>query len=279
MGIRLSTNTTSLGVQREIRQVRDRQDRSFEKIASGSRITRASDDAAGLSISEKLKAGIRSMQMASRNSNDGISVIQTAEGAVQEVHNILIRLRELSVQAGSDILGEAERSYTNQEFQHLKGEIFRIAHTTKYNGTPLLNGMGGTLEFQVGIEGSARYDRLQYQAGEANITPANLGLASAHVANKNSALENLSNIDQAMDKVSSFRSYLGGMQGALAANVQNMDSHRVNSAESNSRLRDTDMALESANQIQSNIIVQASGALLSQANQLPREALRLLKID
>jgi flagellin len=279
VGIRLSTNTASLGVQREIGQVREQRNRSFEKISSGSRITRAADDAAGLSISEKLKAGIRSMQMASRNSNDGISVLQTAEGAINEAQNILIRLKELSIQAGSDVLGEAERSFTNQEFQHLKKEIYNLAHTTKFNGTPLLNGMGETMEFQVGIDGSKAYDRVFYSPNDTNITPASLGIAGAHISDKESAVANLGQIDKAMDRLSMFRSYLGGMQATLSSNVQNMDNHRIHTATTNSRLRDTDMAYESAKQIQNEVIMNGSGAVLAQANNLPKQALKLLDIS
>lgn len=279
LGIRISTNLASLGVNRSLGDVHEKRVRVLEKISSGDRIVRASDDAAGLSISERLKAKVRSFQMATRNSNDGISVLQTAEGGTHEVQNILVRLRELSVQAASDTLGDAERQFTNLEFQQLKGEINRIAQTTVYNGTNLLNGMGKTMEFQVGIDASRKYDRVAYSTADSNVTAAALGISSLHLANKSNAQNNLTFLDSALEKVSLQRSFLGAVQASLSSNASNMANHQINAATANSRLRDADMAEYSAKNIQLEIITNASGAMQAQANNLPAQALRLLDIS
>lgn len=277
LGVRISTNVASMGVGRQLHSVQESRSRTLEKLSSGERIVRAGDDAAGLSISEKLKAGIRSLQVAGRNSNDGISIMQTAEGGMQDVQNILVRLRELAVQGASDTIGDVERGYTDQEFQRLKGEIHRIAHTTKFNGTDLLNGMGGSLEFQVGIGASKRDDRVHFSAGDTNVTPSALGISGAHLSTKESSRNNLSLIDKAMNKIGMFRSYLGGMQSALSSNVQNVDNQRTNLAHANSRIRDADMAELTAKSVQEEITVNAGGAVLLQANKMVGDqALKLL---
>jgi len=253
--------------------------RVLEKLASGDRIVRAADDAAGLSISERLKAKVRSFQMATRNSVDGISLLQTAEGGTQEVQNVLVRLRELSVQAASDTIGEAERQYTNLEFQNLKGEIDRIAQTTSYNGTNLLNGLGKSLEFQVGIDAHRIHDRVAFSTSDANVTPSALGIGSLHLANKKSAQENLGMLDSAMEKVNLQRAFLGSVQAALSSNASNMGNHRINSAAANSRLRDADVAEYSAQEVKLEIIANSATAMQSQANNLPAQALKLLEIS
>jgi flagellin len=279
LAIRLSTNLSALGVNRSLGEAQQGRERVLEKLASGSRIARAADDAAGLSISERLKAKVRSFQMATRNSVDGISLLQTAEGGTQEVQNILVRLRELSVQAASDTMGEPERQYTNLEFQSLKGEVDRIAQTTSYNGTNLLNGLGKSLEFQVGINADRTNDRVTFSTSDANITPASLGISSLHLANKKNAQDNLRLLDSAMNRVSLQRALLGSVQSALSSNAENMGSHQVNSAAANSRLRDVDMAEYSAKGVQLDIIANAATAMHSQANNLPARALKLLEIS
>jgi len=278
LGIRLSTNVASIGVNRQLSQVNKGRDRTLEKLSSGSRIVRAADDAAGLAISEQLKAGIRSFQVAVRNSTDGISLLQTAEGGINEVQNILIRLREMAVQASSDTLGDAERSYVNQEFQALKSEAHRIASTTSFNGTKLLNGQGSRLDFQVGIN-SKSFDRLSFSPGDTNLTPTALGIGQGHVATKESARMNLDTLDKAIGQVNLHRSYLGSVNAALSSNVQNMSVSRENTAQANSRVRDADMAEWTAQKVKEDIIVNAGGAVLSQANNLHSNALKLLKID
>jgi len=274
--MRLSTNVAAMNVNRRLADVNGDRFRTLEKLSSGDRIVRSADDAAGLAISEKLKAGVRSLQVAARNSNDGISVIQTAEGGINEVQNILVRLRELATQAASDTIGGEERAYVNQEFGLLKDEITRIADTTTFNGQPLLNGHGQRLEFQVGVDSSERDDRLVFDAGQSNITAGALGIGGIHVSSKQSAGEVLAKIDKASDQVSNHRSALGALQSALYSNMQNVNIHRENAAHANSRIRDADMGYWTARQAQQDIISQAGTAVQAQANTMPQQAVRLL---
>ena len=162
MGLRIATNTTALNAQRQMAITRNHLDKSLEKLASGSRINHAGDDAAGLAISENLKAQIRGMRQAKRNAQDGVSLIQVSEGGLNEVSNILVRLRELSIQSASDTIGDTERGFTDREYQSLKQEIDRIANVTAFNGTPLLNGKAGIFEIQVGTQNNPILDRVVY---------------------------------------------------------------------------------------------------------------------
>ena len=276
MGLRIATNVQSMNAQRNLSQTSEKQAVSLNKMSSGQRITKAGDDAAGLAISEKLKGSIRSMQQANRNANDGISLIQTAEGGINEVSNILLRLRELSVQAASDTVGDVERGFTDKEFQNLKSEIDRISQVTKFNGTQLLNGNGKTLDFQVGIENNAEHDRLQYATSATDVTLGKLGLSSTGVMSKESAQENLAKIDGAIQMVNENRAGLGALQNRLSSTVNNLQIATENLSAANSRIRDTDMASESSELTKQSILAQAGTAVLSQANASSNLALKLL---
>jgi flagellin len=276
MGLRIATNVQSMNAQRNLGVSNDKQASSLNKLSSGMRITKAGDDAAGLAISEKLKGSIRSMQQANRNANDGISLIQTAEGGINEVSNILLRLRELSVQAASDTVGDQERGFTDKEFQALKSEIDRISQVTKYNGTQLLNGSGATLDFQVGIENSPENDRLQYKTMQTDVTLGRLGLTETGTASKLIAQENLAKIDNAIMSVNENRAGLGALQNRLSSTVQNLSISTENLAAANSRIRDTDMAAETSELTKQSILSQAGTAVLSQANTSQNLALKLL---
>jgi flagellin len=276
MGLRIATNVVSMNAQRNLSQTSEKQAASLNKMSSGTRITKAGDDAAGLAISEKLKGSIRSMQQANRNANDGISLIQTAEGGINEVSNILLRLRELSVQAASDTVGDVERGFTDKEFQNLKSEIDRIAQVTKFNGTSLLNGNGKTLDFQVGIENSPEQDRLQYKTTDTDVTLGKLGLSSTGVGKKEMAQDNLAKIDMAIQAVNENRAGLGALQNRLSSTVNNLSISTENLAAANSRIRDTDMASESSELTKQSILAQAGTAVLSQANSTSNLALKLL---
>ena len=276
MGLRISTNIQSMNAQRNLAATSEKQAMSLNKMSSGQRITRAADDAAGLAISEKLKGSIRSMQQANRNANDGISLIQTAEGGINEVSNILLRLRELSVQSASDTVGDVERGFSDKEFQNLKSEVDRIAQVTKYNGTNLLNGSGKTLDFQVGIENSPEQDRLQYATMATDVTLGKLGLSQTGVMTKESAQENLAKIDTAIQSVNENRAGLGALQNRLGSTVQNLAISTENLAAANSRIRDTDMASEASELTKQSILSQAGTAVLSQANATSNLALKLL---
>jgi len=276
MGLRIATNVQSMNAQRNLAATGEKQAASLNKMSSGTRITKAGDDAAGLAISEKLKGSIRSMQQANRNANDGISLIQTAEGGINEVSNILLRLRELSVQAASDTVGDAERGFTDKEFQNLKSEIDRIANVTKFNGTSLLNGNGKTLDFQVGINNDSSQDRLQYATSATDVTLGHLGLSSTSTVSKESAQANLASIDSAIMAVNENRAGLGTLQNRLGSTVQNLSISTENLSAANSRIRDTDMASESSELTKASILAQAGTAVLSQANSSSNLALKLL---
>lgn len=277
MGFRIVTNTAAINAQRTLSTNRRMLDKSFEKLSSGSRITRAGDDAAGLAISENLIAQIRGMRQAKRNAQDGISLIQVSEGGLNEVSNILIRLRELAVQAASDTVGEVERKFTDREFQSLKEEIDRIANATEFNGTPLLNGRAGILEFQVGTRNNPLLDRIVYNGENANSTLASLKLGGESVQTKLGAQTSLAVIDDALVQVNSIRSDLGAMQNRLQSTINNLAVADENLSAANSRIRDVDVAEESAELTRNSILMQAGTSVLAQANFSSKLALKLLE--
>lgn len=276
MGLRIATNVTSMNSQRNLAVTSERQAVTLNKLSSGSRITKAGDDAAGLAISEKLKGSIRSMQQANRNANDGISLIQTAEGGINEVSNILLRLRELSVQAASDTIGDTERGFSDKEFQALKSEVDRVAQVTQFNGRQLLNGTGSDLDFQVGVHNSPENDRLSYSTSQTDVTLGRLGLTSTGVSSKAAAQENLAKIDFAINSVNENRAGLGALQNRLASTVSNLGVATENLSAANSRIRDADMAIESSELTKAGIMAQAGTAVLAQANASQQQALKLL---
>lgn len=276
MGIRINTNVQSLAAQRSLSDVKGQQDSALEKLASGTRINRASDDAAGLAISENLKAEIRGSQQAKRNASDGISMIQVAEGGMNEISNILVRLRELSVQSASDTVGDKERSFTDLEFQQLTKEMERIASSTEFNGTKLLNGEGDKKDFQIGTGNDEFADRISYTPAETNVSASELGVSGLAVASKEGAQENLSVIDDAMDKVNGNRAVLGALQNRLTSTVSNLDVKTENLSAANSRIRDTDVAQVSADLAKSNILTAAGTSVLAQTNNSMMSALKLI---
>lgn len=259
-----------------LRKVNKQQGDTSAKLATGSRITRSSDDAAGLAISEKLKAGIRSLNQANRNTNDGISMIQTAEGGLTETGNILIRLRELAIQSSSDTVGKVEREYTDLEYQQLKQELERIAQTTKFNGNSLLDGQGEVLEFQVGARNDDFQDRITYDVGAINASLESLEMGDLSVKDKESAQSSLDNVDKAIDNVSGQRAILGALQNRLLTTSANLESGVMNMAAANSQIRDVDYAEASAQNVQNNILQSAGTAVLAQANNNPQATMRLL---
>jgi flagellin len=248
----------------------------MSKLASGERITKSADDAAGLAISEKLKAEIRSTRQAARNTNDGISMIQTAEGSLNEISNILVRLRELSIQSASDTVGEAERGFTDLEVQHLKQEVSRIADVTKFNGIYLLNGQGKDLEFQVGTGSSPEKDRMNYLVSQTDSRAMTLGIDVVSVATKETAQKNLDVLDTAIMRVSGNRASLGALQNRLASTSNNLMVADENLSAANSRIRDADIASESAELARRNILTASGTSVLAQANNNQQMALKLL---
>jgi flagellin len=276
MGLRINTNVQSLAAQRSLSINSNNQKASLEKLSSGSRIVRAADDAAGLAISEKMKSHIRSLGQDMRNANDGISMIQTAEGAMNETGNILTRFRELSIQAASDTIGDTERGFIDKEVQQLGSEIDRIAKSTEYNGRKLLAGEGDMLEIQVGLKNDKVLDRFQYDVAKVNSTAEALGVSGMNVATKEAAQNNLDKIDSAISKLSGNRAEMGALQNRLQSSIANMNIYNENLSAGNSRIRDVDVASETAELTKHNILTQATTSVLGQANQNSMLALKLL---
>jgi len=276
MSLRIATNVQSLAAQRFLSSNHEMQDRSLEKLSSGSRINRAGDDAAGLAISENLKASIRSMKAATRNANDGISLVQVAEGSMNEISNILIRMRELSIQSASDTIGDTERGFVDKEVQALKLEIDRISRNTEFNGMKLLDGTSPELEVQVGMHNSPDLDRFRFDTKELVTTLDSLGLNGVATHSKANAQENLSMLDKAIVHINENRSAMGALQNRIYSTVNNNQIYTENLMAANSRIRDTDMAEETSELTKSNILTQANVSVLAQANQNPQLALKLL---
>lgn len=276
MGFRIATNTSSLNAQKSLKRLSASEAKTTAQLASGSRITKSADDSAGLAISEKLRANIRSSTQANRNANDGISMIQVAEGGLDESANILIRLRELAIQSSSDTIGQTERSYTDMEYQQLKSELERISQTTKFNGVSLLDGSADELDFQIGSGNDAFQDRITYHPGDINSGLDALNMGEESVAEKGSAQNSLEKIDTAINTVSGQRATLGALQNRLMTTSANLETSVENMSSANSRIRDVDYAEATAKNTQNNIMKQAGISVLSQANQVPTQALRLL---
>jgi flagellin len=276
MGLRINTNVSSIAAQRALGVTKLSLDGNLRKLSSGERITRAADDAAGLAISEKLKGHIRGLRQAKRNSDDGISLIQTAEGGLNEISNIIIRLRELSVQAASDTVGDTERGFSDIEFQNLLQEINRISKGSEFNGRKLLDGSGGLVEIQVGIHNDPLNDRIKYDSTDTDATVESLGLVGESIANKQGAQLSLSKLDDALVRVNGTRANLGALQNRLQSAGNNIAVTEENFSAANSRIRDVDVASETADLAKNNILAQAGVSVLAQANQAPNFALKLL---
>lgn len=275
MGLRIATNVPSLNVQRNIEKNSVEASKSFARLSSGQRITRASDDAAGLSISQNLEAQVRGLKQSQRNANDGISLVQTAEGGMNEVSNILIRLRELGVQAASDTLGDTERGFINKEYQSLKQEVDRIALSTNFNGAALLNGEGKDMVFHVGAF-AGEENKIHYDTSQTNVQASALGISGLGVASKDEAGSSLATIDQAINKLNENRSALGALQNRLQSTSNSLGVAFENMSDAKSRIADTDIASETSILMKNSILQNAGIAVLSQANAQPQSAMKLL---
>ncbi len=306
MGMRIKTNIASLNAQRKLGESTQQLNESMTRLASGERINRAADDAAGLSISENQKSAMRSLSMAKRNANDGVSLVQTAEGGLLETNNMLVRLRELAVQAASDTISDRERAYLNQEFLQIKDEIDRIAMSTEYNGTRLLVGDSelpsdikrGQNSFPLEIQVNKNYYEISDKIEEKN--PLNIikvdftklnsftsgdyslkigkGEEGAQVGDKTRAQLSLAMLDGAVDSVNEKRSYLGSIQNRLMSTISSLDVQIENVTDAKGRIRDTDFAVETAKLTQATILQKAGLSVLSQANAAPTAALALLQV-
>jgi len=276
MGMRVSTNLAAINAQRNLITSQRVMAKSMGQLASGSRINIAADDAAGLAISERLKASIRSARQANRNGNDGISLVQTAEGGLNEISNIVTRLRELGIQASSDTVGDTERGFINKEVTQLSSEIGRIASTTKWGTTKLLDGTTPTYDFQVGLHNNQEEDRISFVASQNVATLDTLGLAGLDYSTKEGAQNSLTNLDAAQTTVNGYRANLGALQNRLQSTVDNLSVYEENMSAANSRIRDTDVAQASSEMTRNNILLQAGTATLAQANQSTQLALKLI---
>jgi flagellin len=279
MGLRINTNVASLSAQRHLFNTTTKFNKSMEKLSSGMRINRSGDDAAGLAISEGLKSDIRALGQASRNAADGISLVQVAEGALDEVSNILLRLRELAEQAATETLGDVERGYLNDEYQTLLTEIDRISATAEFNGLKLLDGSAGTLEVQVGIDTSAN-SVVAIDISSA-IDTTFLGLAGTDFGAPGSggdvARALIDDIENASSLVSTTRAAFGTAQNRLETTIRNIGMAVENLSAANSRIRDVDVATETATMTSLQILQQAGVSVLAQANMSSALALTLLQ--
>ncbi|KHD89737.1 MAG: flagellin [Bdellovibrio sp. ArHS] len=274
MGLRIATNTASIAAQRVLTKQQKRAEHSAQALASGSRIVNAADDAAGLAISENFKGQLKGIAQARNNANNAISFSQVGEGGLSEVSNILIRLRELGVQAASDTVGDTERGFLNNEAQQLVQEADRIAKTTTFGNTKLLDGSGGKLEFHVGAYGGE--ENIIAFDFDANATTSSLGISGIDVSDKSGARDTLQSVDEAIQKVGSLRASFGAMQSRLESSVSNLDVSYENLSAANSRIRDTDVAKETAEMASASILQNTAVSVLAQANQLPNVAMKLV---
>lgn len=275
MAITLLENSGILTAQRSLKSLSDSHARSAERLASGRRIHRAYDDAAGLALSDALDARVRSVRQAQRNALDALSLIQVAEGGMNEIHNLLIRIRELAVQSSNDTTEDGERALMDIEVGGLVSEIDRMAHSTSFLGTFLLNGTPKSLSFQVGSENS-EWDRIVYEAGDIDVRADSLGIVGVSVADADSARDNIDVMDEAIRRVNTPRSQLGAIQTRLHSTGNFLSAYGEGLSQALSRKRDTDFAEESANYFRTQIQMSAAIAVLAQANQERAYALRLL---
>lgn len=274
MGLRINTNVFSLNAQRNLARASEALGSSFEKLSTGLRISRASDDAAGLAISERLRAQVRGLEQASRNSNDGISLVQTAEGALNEVSGILVRMRELAVQSANGTTSNSDKETLDSEFQQLAGEITRIADSTEFNGTALLTS-SSALSIQVGSGTSSGVDTVSVTL--SNVSASSLGVSGLDIGSGGSTTSAITAIDSAIDTVSNARGTFGAVQNRLTSTINNLRNQVENLSAAESRIRDVDVASETSRLTRNTILQQAAIAILAQANVQPQAALSLLR--
>lgn len=274
MGLRINTNVGSLNAQRNLSKVTGKLQGNYRRLSTGLRISTAADDSAGLAISERLKAQVASLNQAKRNANDAISLTQTAEGALDEVSSILIRLRELAIQASNGTVSTADKTTLEEEFSTLKSEIDRIANATEFNGIKLLDGSSTSTSFQVGVGTKASVNQISVALSDVNI--AALSIQNASLSGTGSTSSAIADIDTTINTISQLRGKLGAAQNRLSSTIANVANQAENIAAANSRIRDIDVALETADLTRNSILQQASLSILAQANAQPQSALSLL---
>ncbi len=275
MGMRISTNVAAINSQRNLVGTQRSVQSNLAQLSSGSRINRSADDAAGLAISENMKAQMRSSVQARRNANDGISMVQTAEGGLNEISNIVTRIRELGIQASSDTVADRERTFIDTEVQQLKSEMERIAKSTSWNTTKLLDGTTPVFDFQIGLFATEN-DKISFDSSQNVATLDALGLADVDFTTKEGARSSLAVLDESQYRVNGMRSNIGALQNRLTSTVDTLAVTEENLAAANSRIRDTDVAAASSEMAKNNVLLQAGVATLAQANQSSQLALKLL---
>ncbi len=271
MGLRVNTNIAALTSQRNLSAISKRLQGNYARLSSGLRIATAADDAAGLGISERMRSQIRSFEVAGRNAQDGVSLAQTAEGALGEAQNNLTRMRELAVQAANGTLTATDRATLDTEFQALVGEIDRVATETSFNGVNLLDGSTATLDIQVGIDAGQTIT-----LNLTDTTAGNLAIDTLDVTSAANASTALAAIDTALDTVSSARGDLGASMNRLSSAIASIANTRENLSAAESRIRDVDVASETSDLTRNSILQQAAVSVLAQANVQPQLALQLL---
>jgi flagellin len=276
MAMSIRTNVASLNAQKNLMGTENMLNSSLSKLSSGFRITKAGDDAAGLGISSNLTAQIASYNQAARNASDGISLVQTAEGALNETNNILTRLRELAMQAGSDGVGDTERLFIQSEVDQLSEELDRVANSAEFNGSALLNGNGATLEFQVGIRTDDTNDRIEVDLSTLDATSATLLGGALDFTARDTARDHITDIDAAIEEVATQRASLGAIGNRFNTVSNTIRSASENLSAANSRIRDVDVAEETSAMSRAQVLMQAGVSVLAQANQLPQMAMKLL---
>ena len=276
MAIRINTNVDSVFAQKNLARTQRSMRSSMQKLSSGVRITKAADDAAAMGVSEKMRAQITSLKMAQRNTNDGISMIQTAEGALDETADILNRMRELAVESSSEVLQATERAYLQTEFTALQGEIERIADSTEFNGLNLSDGTTTSVAVQVGIFNVAAQDRVTVTLQDSQTATLGVNTGTVALTNAGTSQTASSAIDTAIDSVNNSRATYGAAQNQLSSALRNLENYTENLTETESRIRDVDFAAETATMTRNQIFQQAGISILSQANSAPQAALSLL---
>lgn len=274
MPIRIGTNVSSIAAQNALQSNFDKKNHAIKALATGKRIVTASDDAAGFAISENLRAQKRGLVASQRNTQDAISFVQVAEGSLNEQNNILIRLRELGIQAASDTVSDVEREFLDKEYQQLTQEFDRIARTTSYGNNLLLVGDEKTFEFQVGTQNS-KDDRIVYTLS-ANTTADALGIVGENVADSGDALDSLDSIDEALMKVAGMRAEFGAIQSRLQITANHILTQHENISAAHSNIADADIAKETSELASANVLSDIGVAVLSQANSNPNHAQRLI---
>jgi len=276
MGLRIQTNVESLIAQKDLNSVREKFNLTQRRLSSGSRIIRALDDAAGLAISEKLRATKRATLQNINNAENGLLMLETAESSLGQITNLVIRMKELAVQAASDTNGDTERGFLQEEYGQLQEELERISQTTIFNGRPLLNGEGGNVVIQVGPNNVEELDRIDVTTSQ-NITLESLEIEDLDILSNVSARDAIDPINFALDKIASARGNIGATEARLASTVSNLREVNVNISSAFSMVRDADMAHETAELAKLQILSQAGVAVLVQANAAPKLALKLLQ--